>query len=356
MFISNFYEICRKRNNLQVIYKRCRKPAIEYNVIFGVLEKNKSKYEQFEPSTLIYKDKKNKRSYDVLKKITWSDIINNEFIAKYNLPCNFVYKSCKVRKTMIYSKYFLTFKAKCKDDGCELFGWSEKKPDICQPLEIIGQQLLIDLASNWRRDNVKDMEFGDMSHPNLYKSSVLRKVKQQHKDNILGITQKNQIESVVELKRNTRFSGSIHEVGTDPLLNSEKCFEPYIECKFEKLESNEDDYNGNEDDQEDVSSCDSNVSLELAEITENWHSFGKNQDIKPSEKEKRKRITKYMECTVEIEKMLNKKNTRSHLNTLLLNENTTSCLRVSRKRYMVHNNCHFDSVAAMISIAYLDHC
>jgi len=63
-----------------------------------------------------------------------------------------------------------------------------------------------------------------------------------------------------------------------------------------------------------------------------------------------------MECTPEIEKMLNKKNTRSHLNTLLLNGNTTSCLRVSRKRYMVHNTCPFDSVAAMISMAYLDHC
>jgi len=49
----------------------------------------------------------------------------------------------------------------------------------------------------------------------------------------------------------------------------------------------------------------------LAEITENWHGFGKNQDIKPFEKpfekEKRKRMTKYMECTPEIEKMLNKK-------------------------------------------------
>jgi len=70
--------------------------------------------------------------------------------------------------------------------------------------------------------------------------------------------------------------------------NSEECFEPNIEYKFEKLESNKDDYNGNEDDQEDVSSCDSNVSLELAEITENWHGFGKNQDIKPLEKEKGK--------------------------------------------------------------------
>jgi len=203
------------------------------------------KYEQFEPTTIVYKDNKSKRSYDVLKKNTWSDIINDEFIATHNLPCNFVYKSCKVRKNMMYSKYFLSFKAKCKEDGCQLFGWSEKKPDIGQPLEIniltkdtrksnfihvtkrplrglkrkeVGQQLLTDVASNWRRDNVNDMEFGQMSPPNLYKSSVLRKAKQQHKDNILGITLKNNIESVVELKRNSRFSGSIHEVGIDPLL------------------------------------------------------------------------------------------------------------------------------------------
>jgi len=138
--------------------------------------------------------------------------------------------------------------------------------------------------------------------------------------------------------------------------NSEKFLEPNNEYKFETLESSKDNYNENEDEQEDVSSCDSNVSLELAEITENWHGFGKNQDIQPLEKEKRKRITKYMECTPEIEKILNKKNTRSHLNTLLLNGNTTSCLRVSRKRYMVHNTCPFDSVASMISMAYLDHC
>jgi len=106
---------------------------------------------------------------------------------------------------MIYSKYYLSLKAKRKDDGCQLFGWIEKKPDIGQPLEIsiltkdtrkcnfiheskrplrgfkrkeVREQLLKDLASNWRRDNVKDMEFGQMSPPNLYKSSVLRKAKQ----------------------------------------------------------------------------------------------------------------------------------------------------------------------------------
>jgi len=126
------------------------------------------------------------------------------------------------------------------------------------------------------------------------------------------------------------------------------------ENKNESININ--DYNANEGEQLEVSSCESNASLEMSEITENWHGLGKNQDIQPLTKEKRKRITKYMECTPEIEKILNKKNTRSHLNTLLLNGNTTSCLRVSRKRYMVHNTCAFDSVAVMISMAYLDHC
>lgn len=71
----------------------------------------------------------------MFKKNTWSEIINDEFIATHNLSCNFVYKSCKTRKNIIYNKYFISFKAKCKD-GCQLFGWNEKKPDIGQPLDV----------------------------------------------------------------------------------------------------------------------------------------------------------------------------------------------------------------------------
>lgn len=204
------------------------------------------KFEEFEPLTVVYKNNAiNSRSYNVLKQNTWSDIINDAFIEKYKLPCNFIYKNCKVRKDINRSKYFLTFIAKCKDDGCDLFGWSEKKPDVGQPLElkilakdtrgdelihktkrplkgtkrkIVGQQLLTDIASNWRRNNVIGMEFGQTSPPNLYQSNVLRKAKQQYNDSHLGITIKNPIESLVELKRNSRFAGSIHTIGIDPFL------------------------------------------------------------------------------------------------------------------------------------------
>lgn len=54
---------------------------------------------------------------------------------------------------------------------------------------------------------------------------------------------------------------------------------------------------GNEDEHDEGSSCNSNVSIELSEITENWRGLGKNQDIQPSINKKRKRITKYMEST-----------------------------------------------------------
>lgn len=134
-----------------------------------------TKYEAFQPSTVIYNEKYCKRSYSILKQYTWSDAINGAFIETYNLPCTFIYKNCKVRKYVNRSKYFFTFKGKCKDDGCELFGWSEQKPDVGQSLEInilnkdtrghelthnskrplkgtkrkiVGQELKTDLASN----------------------------------------------------------------------------------------------------------------------------------------------------------------------------------------------------------------
>lgn len=61
-----------------------------------------------------------------------------------------------------------------------------------------------------------------------------------------------------------------------------------------------------------------------------------------------------MDSTPEIEMILNKK-TRSQSNTLLLNGNMTTCLRVSNKRYIIHNTCPFDAVAAVITMAYIDY-
>jgi len=47
---------------------------------------------------------------------------------------------------------------------------------------------------------------------------VLRKTKQEYKDNDLGIKLMNPIDSLVELKRNSRFAGSIYNIGIDPLF------------------------------------------------------------------------------------------------------------------------------------------
>lgn len=61
------------------------------------------------------------------------------------------------------------------------------------------------------------MEFGSISPPNLYQSSVLRKAKQENNDHILGISLKCPILSLVELKH-TQFAGSIHSIGIDPFI------------------------------------------------------------------------------------------------------------------------------------------
>jgi len=47
---------------------------------------------------------------------------------------------------------------------------------------------------------------------------VLRKTKQEYRDRQLGITTKNAIESLVEFKHNSSYSGSIHTIGIDPFV------------------------------------------------------------------------------------------------------------------------------------------
>ncbi|KAF0702547.1 Uncharacterized protein FWK35_00035747 [Aphis craccivora] len=163
----------------------------------------------------------------------------------YKLPCNFIYKSCKVRKDSSQSTYFFTFKAKCKDCYSEIFGWSNKKPSKGEALElnilakdtskdneshnskrplrgtkrdIVGNMLLKDLASIWHRNAASTMVLGQTSPANLYNNDILRKSKQQYNEKTLGITIKIPVDSLVELKRNSTFAGSLHNIGIDPFL------------------------------------------------------------------------------------------------------------------------------------------
>jgi len=75
-----------------------------------------------------------------------------------------------------------------------------------------------DLACNWRRYAASKMEFGQTSPANLYDNNVLRKSKQQYNDKTLVIVVKNLVDSLVKLKLNSTFSGSIHNIGIDPFL------------------------------------------------------------------------------------------------------------------------------------------
>lgn len=98
-----------------------------------------------------------------------------------------------MKRNLNHGKYFLSFKATCKDAGCELFGWSEKKSRICEALEVnilaevtrgnmeanfskrplrgtkrdvVNEELLKDVESNWWNNATSNMEFGQFSPPN----------------------------------------------------------------------------------------------------------------------------------------------------------------------------------------------
>lgn len=64
----------------------------------------------------------------------------------------------------------------------------------------------------------KKCEFGDTIPPNIYNGPTLRKVKQENRDNKLGIEINNPILSLIELKHTIPFGGSIHNISADPLM------------------------------------------------------------------------------------------------------------------------------------------
>jgi len=66
------------------------------------------------------------------------------------------------------------------------------------------------------------------------------------------------------------------------------------------------------------------------------------------------RPTKCMQPMPEIERVLCDRNIRSKHESLLLNGNLKTPLRMNKKRYLISNTCPFDSVAFIITIAFID--
>jgi len=61
-----------------------------------------------------------------------------------------------------------------------------------------------------------------------------------------------------------------------------------------------------------------------------------------------------MQPIPEIERVLCDRNIRSKHEILLINGNLKTPLRINKKRYLISNTCPFDSVAFIITIAYID--
>lgn len=142
---------------------------------------------------------------------------------------------------LTYARYYINFVGKCKDCSSNLVGWVNEKPKEFCPLRIniftqdtrdrlsehtskrplngskrqdIGKALLKDCASNWQRDATSSFDFGDSLPSNFYNKPVLWKFKQQYRDEILGITNKCPINSLIELKH-SKYAGFIHTISAD---------------------------------------------------------------------------------------------------------------------------------------------
>lgn len=84
---------------------------------------------------------------------------------------------------------------------------------------------------------------------------------------------------------------------------------------------------------------------------ENWKGKG-NDDLIIPHKNKKPRLTKYMDPVPEIDRILLNRITQSSKNNLLKNGNIQTPLTISKKRFLLQNTCPFDSITVLIAIAY----
>lgn len=194
-----------------------------------------------------YIEYKNK-TYGCLKPGVWSDIISDEFWRQFRLPCAYVFKRAKAFFSDKHS-YFIVINGKCKNKSCgSLFtAYVDTEPKRGDNLimrcitkdtstvphekikrqlrfrkrQIVGKDLLVEGVSNWRRRiAMEEMDNGDIEPPLLYESSVLRKVKQEYHDKILGVNPKDgkdPIYIIRKMKHTPPYCGSIQEITLDKI-------------------------------------------------------------------------------------------------------------------------------------------
>lgn len=162
------------------------------------------------------------------------------------------------------------------------------------------------------------------------------------------------LKKISAIKDNTSPETSDELSNKNEKTNSSKLRDRSIYCNEEKKqEPITDGYYLNEEKYSDETS----VSSNSLKATENWRGKGNSQDPKlPKSKDEiiKKRFRKYMDPNPDIERIINKTVTRSNLNSLLINGNIGTPLRMAKNKYLVLNTCPMDAVVAIIAMAYTD--
>jgi len=207
-----------------------------------IVEIDFSTYTKIQPIQTLYQTSQGPRKYFHLQ-IGWTDIFLDAFWDQHKLPCTFIIKNHNV--SLSGRGNFIQFNGECKDSNCRVkfFGDinDEPKPEENVVInfyatdttnvehsddkkrflhftkrQIIGEEVDKIGATNWRRKYAdKTMEYGDKKPPTLFKTSVLRKAKQNVVDIDLGISKYSPIESLIELKHGAEHSNSIHTISCD---------------------------------------------------------------------------------------------------------------------------------------------
>lgn len=199
-------------------------------------------YKKIQPVQCLYQTSQGPREYFRLQ-VGWTDVFLDAFWEQHKLPCTFAIKNHSVSSSGRGN--FIKFTGECKDSNCRVpfFGDIEDEPKVDENVfvnfyttdttnvehsdnikrflhftkrQIVGDEVDKIGATHWRRKYADStMEYGDKQPPTLYKTSVLRKAKQNVVDNDLGVSKHNPILSLIELKHGAEHSNSIHTISCD---------------------------------------------------------------------------------------------------------------------------------------------
>lgn len=216
--------------------------STEKNIEFNLNIPLKTWYD-IDCESVIYKsNSKVQRNYNTLRRRRWTNIIFGLIYETTKLPCAFMFKRCKISETGIYA----TIYAKCPDCKSNLIGKiinvpkdntdvqmeccvTNFNPDIKhtkkrslngQKRIEISQSLAMGTlsATTWRRQEaVKTMNLYDSEPPHLYKTSTLRKAKQERQDLNLQVKGSCAYINLQNMKY-INHAGSIHCIGYDPFF------------------------------------------------------------------------------------------------------------------------------------------